>query len=401
MIFYLGIIFIDILLIYLGLFTAIILRFSTSRLAGFYQEYFLVIHGLALACLISLIMGKACLPRFRSKWELFTAIFRSLFTGIVTGISLAYIFRLKLGGFPSSVFATAFFIISSFLFFTRAIIYKYAGRLKRAVVFLNEKELTNFRKLLNRDIDDLVICSNLTSDQIYLLIDLANRRKIKLFVLPELYHTIFVKKANERDEFLHLLPAYLYGRNDDHFLRIFDIITAIILLFFSLPVMFLIILAVKINSAGTVLYKQLRVGLNGKMFELYKFRSMILEKELVDSAGNYQANHVKRVTSIGGILRRTRLDELPQIINVLRGDMSMVGPRPEAVYRVKEHRAFQGIRLCVRPGITGLAQVEGTYDTQPRHKLRYDYLYIRNCSLPLNLKILAKTVLIILFKKGS
>jgi lipopolysaccharide/colanic/teichoic acid biosynthesis glycosyltransferase len=108
-----------------------------------------------------------------------------------------------------------------------------------------------------------------------------------------------------------------------------------------------------------------------------------------------------RVTAFGKIIRRCRIDEIPQVFNVLRGDMSFVGPRPEAVYRVKEHRALQGIRLSVKPGITGLAQIEGYYHISPRHKLKYDYLYINNRSLALNLKIILKTVLVVLFKPGS
>ncbi len=108
-----------------------------------------------------------------------------------------------------------------------------------------------------------------------------------------------------------------------------------------------------------------------------------------------------RVTKIGKYLRRTRLDELPQLFNVIMGSMSLVGPRPEAVYRVREHRALQGIRLSVPPGITGLAQIEGCYHMPPHHKLKYDYLYIKNRSLFFNLNILFKTILVIVLKPGS
>jgi len=109
----------------------------------------------------------------------------------------------------------------------------------------------------------------------------------------------------------------------------------------------------------------------------------------------------ERVTHFGRFLRRSRIDEFPQVFNVLLGDMSFVGPRPEMVERVKNHRALQGIRLSVRPGLTGLAQVEGNYHTAPKDKLRYDYLYIRNRTFLLNIKILARTVLVVMTKPGS
>ena len=107
-----------------------------------------------------------------------------------------------------------------------------------------------------------------------------------------------------------------------------------------------------------------------------------------------------RVTPIGRVLRRTRLDELPQLFNVLRGEMSLVGPRPERPYFVERHKVLQGIRLAVKPGLTGLAQIRSFYDTKPEHKIKYDYLYIQKRSLLLNLYILLQTVPVIFCKKG-
>jgi len=99
-----------------------------------------------------------------------------------------------------------------------------------------------------------------------------------------------------------------------------------------------------------------------------------------------------RVKPVGSVLRKTRLDELPQLFNVLRGDMSLVGPRPEPPYFVSQHKALQGIRLTVKPGLTGLAQVRSSYDLKPEHDLKYDYLYIQKRSLLSNLYILLQTI---------
>jgi lipopolysaccharide/colanic/teichoic acid biosynthesis glycosyltransferase len=107
-----------------------------------------------------------------------------------------------------------------------------------------------------------------------------------------------------------------------------------------------------------------------------------------------------RVTKVGRLLRRLRLDELPQLFNILQGKMSLVGPRPENLYRVGKHKALQGLRLAVKPGLTGLAQVRSFYDLKPDHKIKYDYLYIQKRSLLLNLYILLKTVPVIFCKKG-
>ena len=107
-----------------------------------------------------------------------------------------------------------------------------------------------------------------------------------------------------------------------------------------------------------------------------------------------------RVTPVGRILRRMRIDELPQIYNVLRGDMSLVGPRPERPFFVERHKALQGVRLAVKPGLTGLAQVRSFYDLKPAHKVKYDYLYIQKRSLFLNIRILLQTIPVLFAKKG-
>ena len=108
-----------------------------------------------------------------------------------------------------------------------------------------------------------------------------------------------------------------------------------------------------------------------------------------------------RVTRVGNFLRRTRIDELPQLINILRGDMSLVGPRPERPHFLKMHKALRGIRLAVKPGLTGLAQVRSHYELNPRHKIKYDYLYIQKKSLLLNLYLLIKTIPVIFSRKGQ
>jgi lipopolysaccharide/colanic/teichoic acid biosynthesis glycosyltransferase len=158
-------------------------------------------------------------------------------------------------------------------------------------------------------------------------------------------------------------------------------------------------LLIKITSSGPVFYQQERVGQGGKVFTLCKFRTMIDDAE--KHVGPVLATKDdERVTPVGRILRRMRIDELPQTYNVLRGDMSLVGPRPERAFFIERHKALQGVRLAVKPGLTGLAQVRSYYDLKPAHKVKYDYLYIQKRSVLLNIYILLQTIPVLFAKKG-
>ena len=133
---------------------------------------------------------------------------------------------------------------------------------------------------------------------------------------------------------------------------------------------------------------------------LYKFKTMIDDAEK-HTGPVLAVKNDHRVTKIGRFLRDTRIDEIPQLLNVIRGDMSIVGPRPERPYFVKRHKALREIRLAVKPGLTGFAQVRKLYDLHPKHKIKYDYFYIQRRSLLLNLYIITKTIPVIFSKKGQ
>ncbi|MGB6309577.1 MAG: undecaprenyl-phosphate glucose phosphotransferase, partial [Steroidobacteraceae bacterium] len=189
--------------------------------------------------------------------------------------------------------------------------------------------------------------------------------------------------------------------------RAFDIALACIALVFSLPVLLIMALAIKRSSPGPVLFKQRRYGLNGEEMLIYKFRTMtVCEDGPIVAQATQQDS---RVTPLGAFLRRTSLDELPQIFNVLEGKMSFVGPRPHAVAHNEEYRKLINgymIRHKVRPGITGWAQVHGlrgetsTIDKMQR-RIQYDLDYLRNWSLWLDLKILARTALLMLYDRNA
>jgi lipopolysaccharide/colanic/teichoic acid biosynthesis glycosyltransferase len=192
----------------------------------------------------------------------------------------------------------------------------------------------------------------------------------------------------------HTTPTFT-----DALIRAFDVAGSVFMLLLAVPVMVLTVVLVKVSSAGPVLYKQHRVGKCSRIFTLYKFRTMVNDAEKIWGFTPATQDD-ERVTPIGRFLRRTRLDEIPQLVNVLKGEMSLVGPRPENLYRVNMHASLRGPRLLVKPGLTGLAQIRAFYDLKPEHKIKYDYLYIQKRSFFLNVYILLMTIPVVLLRRG-
>ncbi len=181
----------------------------------------------------------------------------------------------------------------------------------------------------------------------------------------------------------------LHGNNEDS-RRSLDIIFSFLGLLMLLPLFVLVSILIKMESKGTVLFTQIRIGKNFKPFNLYKFRSMVTDAAKIGPPMTYTENDT-RITKTGRFLRMTKIDELPQLFNVLKGDMSFVGPRPERpelVTKFRKEIANYDARHAVRPGLTGMAQIYGRYDSSPRHKFYYEVLYIKKQSLWLDIRLI-------------
>ncbi|MBR3837377.1 MAG: sugar transferase [Clostridia bacterium] len=186
--------------------------------------------------------------------------------------------------------------------------------------------------------------------------------------------------------------------------RLMDIVFSAIILILASPILLGVAIAIKLEDGGDVFYKQRRMTLGGKEFDILKFRSMIQDAEKLSGAVLSAGENDPRITKVGKFVRATRLDEIPQFINILKGDMSIVGPRPERRVFVEEFCEKMpefAYRMKVKGGLTGYAQIYGKYNTSPYDKLRLDLMYIENYSLQLDIKLIILTIKIIFSKEST
>lgn len=181
---------------------------------------------------------------------------------------------------------------------------------------------------------------------------------------------------------------------------ILDFIFSLLFLIILLPIFVIIAIVIKLDSKGSAFFIQERVGKDGKLFKVYKFRTMYQNNKQMKIDEYYTEENDPRITRIGRFLRKTSLDELPQLINIIKGEMSFIGPRPTLKYQVDQYNEFQMQRLKMRPGVTGWAQVNGRNSIPWSERIKYDVYYVNNYSLFFDLKILLKTVKVVLSHDG-
>lgn len=222
-------------------------------------------------------------------------------------------------------------------------------------------------------------------------------------------HRLYLRNTTEQTVLLASLPQYTGAANVIK--RLLDIIGSLCALIISSPILLGVAIAIKLDDGGPVFFSQTRIGLHGKPFKMYKFRSMVtnaeeLKKKLAEETGQedrfiFKMKDDPRITKVGHFIRKTSLDEFPQFYNVLKGDMSLVGPRPALPEEVARYGSLYSARLLVKPGITGPWQVSGRSDLSQEQSEYLDVSYIENWSIAGDLAILAKTVMVIFTGRGS
>ncbi len=267
----------------------------------------------------------------------------------------------------------------------------------------------NVEKVIKRvNAQELILSLDKHEDDILIeVISKCEDQNVNLKIVPDLYEIISGQARTTQiygfpliDIMPQLMPEW-----EKKVKRFMDILLSLFVLLFSFPIMLVTIVMIKLESQGPIIFKQERTGLNGKNFSVYKFRSMITDAEKI-SGPVWSSKDDKRITKVGKVIRKIRIDEIPQLYNVFKGEMSLVGPRPERPFfidKLSKEIPLYKRRLKVRPGLTGWAQVKHKYDEtieDVHTKLRYDLFYIENMSLRMDFKILFRTIFVVLFGKG-
>jgi len=409
---------IDIILINVGFLASFLIRYGLPLPKYNFLPYKKSLVFLTLIYVSVLAIFGVYKRRFKSSWDLFKRIFSGLVLGTLLSVAFVYVFRIRWGAFPTGIFIISFLINLVLIFKLNQYVLKTRGIIRKRILIIGDDDTedvaqssavvekiktTEIGKLITHtDIDEIIICQRIqNAEDLSFLIYLIQRLKADVFFSPSVYMELLSKRINGENP-VQFLNTFVGKKRDaeEFFIRVLDIIGSFLMLLIFAPVMILISLLIKISSAGPVIYKQQRVGKDGHIFTLYKFRTMVKDAEKT-LGPVWASSEDPRKTKVGKILRMTRLDELPQLFNVLCGDMSLVGPRPERPYFVRQYKALQQLRLSVKPGMTGLAQIRGFYDLKPEHKAKYDYLYIQKRSLLLNLYTLLKTISVVFSKKGQ
>ncbi len=413
------------------------------------REYLAIVYIILIACIAIFILSGLYSFRRKALWEELRLALFAVSTATLI-IIVAFFFDANL--FSSRfivlafwVFAILFISIERILvFFIKKSFYFNGYGVKRVVVvgednntlnligtikrypsfgfrviehlkMFTDKEADYLTTLRSKTVIDEIIQGdvNLPSDQKEALLNYCQENQLGFKYIASLLQT---KMINFTISTMNGVPMVeiMHTRLDGWgriIKRFYDIILSFIGCIILIPISLILGLIIKLNSHGPIFVKLQRVGIKGKMFSLYKFRSMVdkahsMKEDMMDQNERQDGPLFKmkkdpRVTSVGKFIRKWSIDELPQLFNVLKGDMSMVGPRPHEPAEVARYENSQRKLLTIKPGITGMAQVSGRSDLQFEEEVKLDSYYIENWSVLLDMQIFIKTIWVVLLRKGS
>ncbi|MGE5473404.1 MAG: sugar transferase [Ignavibacteriales bacterium] len=432
-IFNIVVVLVDILLINLGFYIAFMMKFDFNPPRYNIGPYIEIIPFITIAALLYFDLYGLLKPLKKSLYETVYSIVLAIMLLCITTIAITYINQGF--SFPRSILLVSPVLqiallvlwrmfaweIRKYILDTRNVIVigtqdddldSIVGKIKAPAsnMLLNIKntcdiaDIENVFRLINNN-NDVFISSSVPDETKKRIIGYCMNNGKGIYIMPDMSEILLYKaQMLQFDDIATFEVEQLKLSIVQKMIkRLFDIVFSTIALIIFSPVLLISAIAIKLNSKGPVFYSQERVTRGGREFDVYKFRTMVNNAEEI-TGPTLSAENDDRITSVGNFLRKTRIDELPQFLNVLKGDMSVVGPRPERPHFVEQFKKeIPGYeyRTHVKAGITGLAQVLGKYSTEPEDKLRYDLLYIRNYSILYDIKIILQTLNIVLMRHGA
>lgn len=368
---------------------------------------------------------------YRVSDIIYSQIISLIFVNVITYLQISLIARDMLNPVGIILMTAAQLIVVIVWAYFSNKIYLHLNPAMKIVVVYGNNDVERFIKKLSLRPDKYNICDvinigkgadfvvkniqEINYDAVFLYdITTYNRNKIVKYCFEKSIKTYVTPKISDiivgsSDRF-HLFDTPLLvckntGLSYEQTLakRVVDVVISLLLIILTSPIMLLVAAAIKINDRGPVLFKQERLTLNNEIFNIYKFRSMVVDAEK-DGIARLACENDERITTVGKFIRKVRFDELPQLFNVLNGDMSIVGPRPErpeiAEQYIKIMPEFD-FRTKVKAGITGYAQIMGKYNTTPYDKLKLDLLYIENFSFIMDFKLILMTIKILFMPEST
>ncbi len=349
-------------------------------------------------------------------------------TNVITYFQLCLIANKMISPWPMILLTAIDVVVTTFFVYLYVFLYRHAYAPHRMIMVFgtnsalslkikldSRRDKYRVRKLISIDEGFDKICEEIIKYEAVVINDVpaqirndilkfCYQNQLRAYVVPKITDVILhgAKDVSLFDTPIFLVKGTGLTITQKATKRLLDIIACLLVMCIALPIMLVVAIAIKLEDGGPVFYKQKRITIGGKPFNILKFRSMIVDAEKVGGAA-FATGHDPRITKVGRVIRAMRLDELPQILNILKGDMSIVGPRPERPQFIeefmKEMPEFE-YRLKVKGGLTGYAQIYGKYNTDAYDKLRLDLLYIENYSILLDIKLILTTIRI-MFQKES